>query len=190
MAELENFSTNKYEMPIFVGIFVFISRENFMLSWAEHEKSLNNMFHCSEKIRLINNFFECTYQITIKSDPVQHCYHLVGEEVVFSFFLFLMCGWYSVKSSLLVPWCHWWPMEYDCDYSWLSSTLVFRGPLCITKTRLFKYIENFTAKNWKFSDKKFWYFSYFCSIDCGYWLEPPRRSGSNEYPQIYVFEQK
>ena len=23
----------------------------------------------------------------------------------------------------------------------------------ITKTRLFKYIENFTAKNWKFSDK-------------------------------------
>ena len=24
----------------------------------------------------------------------------------------------------------------------------------ITKTRLFKYIENFTFKNWKFSDKK------------------------------------
>ena len=23
----------------------------------------------------------------------------------------------------------------------------------ITKTRLFKYIENFTTKNWKFSDK-------------------------------------
>ena len=33
----------------------------------------------------------------------------------------------------------------------------------ITKTRLFKYIENFTSKNWKFSDKKVWYFSYFCS---------------------------
>ena len=34
----------------------------------------------------------------------------------------------------------------------------------ITKTRLFKYIENFTSKNWKFSDKKkLWYFSYFCS---------------------------
>ena len=29
----------------------------------------------------------------------------------------------------------------------------------ITKTRLFKYIENFTFQNWKFSDKKFWYFS-------------------------------
>ena len=34
--------------------------------------------------------------------------------------------------------------------------------LHITKTRLFKYIENFTSKNWKFWDKKL-YFSYFCS---------------------------
>ena len=25
----------------------------------------------------------------------------------------------------------------------------------ITKTRLYKYIENFTSKNWKFLDKKF-----------------------------------
>ena len=33
----------------------------------------------------------------------------------------------------------------------------------ITKTRLFKYTENFTTKKWKFLDKKFWYFSYFCS---------------------------
>ena len=32
----------------------------------------------------------------------------------------------------------------------------------ITKTRLFKYTENFTSKNRKFSDKKLWYFSYFC----------------------------
>ena len=35
--------------------------------------------------------------------------------------------------------------------------------LSITKTRLLKYIENFTSKNWKFSDEKLWYFSYFCS---------------------------
>ena len=40
IAEHENFSANKYENanPI-VGIFIFISRENFMLSWVEHEKS-------------------------------------------------------------------------------------------------------------------------------------------------------
>ena len=56
----------------------------------------------------------------------------------------------------------------------------------ITKICLFKYTENFTTKKkkWKFSDKRIWYFSYFCSnIDCGYSLEPPRRGGSNEYPQ-------
>ena len=33
----------------------------------------------------------------------------------------------------------------------------------ITKTRLFKYIENLTTNKRKFSDKKFRYFSYFCS---------------------------
>ena len=41
-----------------------------------------------------------------------------------------------------------------------------------TKTNLFKYIENFTAKNENFR-QKFWYFSYFCSE-----------------LTIYVFEQK
>ena len=35
--------------------------------------------------------------------------------------------------------------------------------LVITKTSLFKYTENLTTKNWKFSDKKIWYFSYFFS---------------------------
>ena len=33
----------------------------------------------------------------------------------------------------------------------------------ITKSCLFKYLENFTSKNWKFSDRKLLYFSYFCS---------------------------
>ena len=56
----------------------------------------------------------------------------------------------------------------------------------ITKTLLFKYIENFTTKNWKFLDKKFDIFFLHIStqnIDCGYSLEPPLRGGSNEYPQ-------
>ena len=42
----------------------------------------------------------------------------------------------------------------------IQSAFVLHG---ITKTRLFKYIENLTTKKWKFSDKFFWYFSYFCS---------------------------
>ena len=43
------------------------------------------------------------------------------------------------------------------------------------KTCIFKYIENFTTKTWKFSDKNSDIFSYSAqNIDCGY---------SNEYPQ-------
>ena len=56
----------------------------------------------------------------------------------------------------------------------------------ITKTRLFIfiYIENFATKNWKFSDKKSDMFHISAqNINCGYPSEPPRRGGSNEYPQ-------
>ena len=40
-------------------------------------------------------------------------------------------------------------------------------------------------KKCQFSEKKkIWYFSYSAlNIDCGHRLEPPRRGGSNEYPQ-------
>ena len=55
----------------------------------------------------------------------------------------------------------------------------------IKKTCLFKYIEKFTTKKWKFSDKKILIFFHISArnIDCRYSLEPPRRGGSNEYPQ-------
>ena len=54
----------------------------------------------------------------------------------------------------------------------------------ITKTRLFKYIENFTTKNLKFSDKNSDIFHISAqNIDCRYPLEPPWWGGSNEYPQ-------
>ena len=77
--------------------------------------------------------------------------------------------------------------------------------LTITKTRLFKYTENFTTKKkkkWQISDKKIWYFSYFFSKHRLWVLvrtASARRfeqvpticwGGSNEYPQSYVFEQK
>ena len=53
------------------------------------------------------------------------------------------------------------------------------------KARLFKYTENYTTKNWKFSDKNYDIFQYSAQNidDCGYLLEPPRWSGSNEHPQ-------
>ena len=45
----------------------------------------------------------------------------------------------------------------------------------ITKTRLYKYIENFTSKNWKFLVKKNSDIFHISAqnIDCGYSLEPP-----------------
>ena len=53
-----------------------------------------------------------------------------------------------------------------------------------TTTRLFKFIENFTIKNWKFSDKNSDIFHISAqNIDCGYSLKPPRWGGSNEFPQ-------
>ena len=55
------------------------------------------------------------------------------------------------------------------------------------ETRLFKYIENFTTKkkeNFKIKNSDI-FFSQ--NIDSGYSLEPPRRGGSNEYPQSMFY---
>ena len=58
----------------------------------------------------------------------------------------------------------------------------------IMKPRLFKYIENFTTKTGKFSDKNSdIFYTSAQNIDCWYSLEPPRRGGSNEYPQSIIF---
>ena len=62
--------------------------------------------------------------------------------------------------------------------------LLLVATISITKTCLFKYTDNFTTKKWKISDKKSDIFHISAqNIDCGYSLEPPRRGGSNEYPQ-------
>ena len=64
---------------------------------------------------------------------------------------------------------------------------VYQFPLnlAITKTCLFKCTENFTTKKWKISEKKSDIFLISDqNIDCWYSLEPPRRGGSNEYPQF------
>ena len=59
------------------------------------------------------------------------------------------------------------------------------GRHTITKTRLCKYMENFTTKkneNSQIKKSNIFHISA-QNIDCGYALEPPRRGGSNEYPQ-------
>ena len=64
--------------------------------------------------------------------------------------------------------------------------------MLITKTRLFKYIENSISKNWNFSDKKNSDIFHISAqnMDCWYSLEPPRRGGSNEYPQSMFWAEK
>ena len=58
----------------------------------------------------------------------------------------------------------------------------------ITKTCLFKYTENLTAKTENFQIKKSDIFHISAqNIECGYSLEPPQRGGSNEYPQSMFF---
>ena len=60
------------KMPTTVGIFIFISREDFMLSWVEHEKSLiisgPVFWEMSEKN--ITTLFLCAYN-TFKDKKFQ-----------------------------------------------------------------------------------------------------------------------
>ena len=66
----------------------------------------------------------------------------------------------------------------------IEDDKIKRNFTAITKTLLYKYIENVTSKNWNFSGEKLWYFFIFLfKTDCGYSLEPPRWGGSNGYPQ-------
>ena len=53
-----------------------------------------------------------------------------------------------------------------------APNVVDEEKFSITKTRLFKYIENFASKNIKFSDKQSDIFHISAqNIDCGYSLE-------------------
>ena len=58
--------------------------------------------------------------------------------------------------------------------------------MSMQNTGIFKVV-----KNESFQLKKFDIFLIFAqNIDCGYTLEPPRRCGSNEYPQSMVWSKK
>ena len=75
-------------------------------------------------------------------------------------------------------------LYFTCEFS--EFTLFAKaGNIRITKTHLFKYIENFTTKNGSFQIKIMIFFFHISAqkIDCGYSFEPPRRGGSNEYQQ-------
>ena len=58
-----------------------------------------------------------------------------------------------------------------------SSTHYENLPMQYTKNFFSSKIENFHQKNFDI------FLIFAQNIDCGYTLEPPRRGGSNEYPQ-------
>ena len=58
---------------------------------------------------------------------------------------------------------HMWTAKAEIILRMRNSSATTYCMHVITKTRLFKYTEKFTSKNWKFSDKKLWYISHFCS---------------------------
>ena len=107
-----------------------------------------------EKLLLRSNFssFPLYFQyISNFKSPITHIYLLnVVNRIIFSSSLQI---WYvEVRISRSISEC---PLEFeitrvDCiNYKRLLAVLTG-----ITKTRLFKYIETFTSKNWKFSYKK------------------------------------
>ena len=55
----------------------------------------------------------------------------------------------------IILWIPYLP-KYICIQTPQLHTILVLKFEHITKTRLFKYIENFTIQNWKFSNKKIW----------------------------------
>ena len=66
----------------------------------------------------------------------------------------------------------------------LDETHYENMPIQIYSKNLLQKIENFQIKNADI------FLISAQNIDCGYSLEPPRRGGSNEYPQSMFFEQE
>ena len=111
----------------------------------------------------------------------------------------ILCEWWWLGVCCSFQYClshietmegWWWKgsVQWNAVLSWAKFRLQRNTnprPLDpITKTRIFKYIEKFTTKNWKFSDKNSDIFHISAQkINCGYSLEPLCRGGSNEYPQ-------
>ena len=139
-----------------------------MLNSAEHEICLAN------KSQLTHNsqFFLAKYSwawkcLCNKYENSNYCWHFLA----FSYLLaeIISCSAeYSMKRFIIHRYYgHWIRFVVFSRHFYKTQcfyNIFAQQAQTITKTRLFKYIENFTTKKkGKFSDKKFWYFSYFCS---------------------------
>ena len=78
-------------------------------------------------------------------------------------------------------------IRHEASASVFGNIAIYHKAFSLRKhaySNIQKCTENFTTKNWKFSNKKLWYFSYFSSKHRLWVLfRTARRCGSNEYPQ-------
>ena len=92
--------------------------------------------------------------------------------------------------SFPLLWCVGQVVLCDCNISWVSSLIVWRAVKQTgSPTRKDAYIiltplnPTFIQKKWGLQGYTLFILFLLEYIDCGYLLEPPRRGGSNEYPQ-------
>ena len=117
------------------------------LSWAEHEKKFYNT---GAGAHIFSNDVVCISRIDLKNITT----YTRAAEAHISLGICISV-YRTIKFSRIEQRTHKFTMRLCRCKGWFGFS--------ITKTCLFKYIENFTSKNWKISDKNFWYFSYFCS---------------------------
>ena len=84
----------------------------------------------------------------------------------------MLCKWHFIIDIFLTHFTHMRNMRNERHTN-------------ITKTRLFKYILKISPPKTESFQTKFLIFFHISAqnIDCWFSLEPPRRGGSNEYPQ-------
>ena len=85
-------------------------------------------------------------------------------------------------------WCKELFREITRVFLWQRNCVIRLYSFTLREQAYSNILKILPTTKWKFSDKNFDVFHISAqNIDCGYSLEPPRRGGSNEYPQFMSF---
>ena len=120
------------KMPTIVGIFIFISRENFMLSWVEHENNFITFGPYDKCIILDKTHF---------STKTKHLYLLHCEKT------YLMT-WIPVLKSDLWPWWLSWMRRPTGDQEVAGSTPAEVGNILSWRLIMKYFLRSFSPFRW------------------------------------------
>ena len=96
--------------------------------------------------------------------------------------------WYILGHNVIISW---YEREITTNKPMLSLSSLTDSTPALWKHGDSNILKLSPPKNWKFSDKNSDIVHISAqNIDCGYSLEPPRRGGSNEYPQSMFLKKK